>query len=456
MGDGYLYRAPNPWVFGRCDHYLVTEAQRDAIVAVLVPRSSVKTPTFRLTTALGISVLALTILSLIGCLLVMYGDRYPIAASGGVIAAVLVLALLLFTLVALNRLAKRQVANLQPILASAVPTKERITNADVLWAASTSGDPKALRRQWMLGGIIGAIVTAAFLGYAVVTWPKYGNFYSYTQPVYFLAMAATIALQAAISFYRVRMGAVEVAARAKHTRIRKVIFVVSVAYLALVIGNAGLHLAGFVEPDYAAIRERNETAAANGDAAAMNRLGWLYRDGKGVAQDYVKAREWYEKGAAAGNAPSMFWMGWLYQQGRGVARDYGKARQWFDKAAALGDGAAMDWIGWNYQNGFGVARDYGKAREWFEKSATVGNRSGMHNLGSIYQNGWGITQDYVKAREWYEKAALAGSALSMNRLGVLYINGLGVAPDATKARAWFEKAAGAGNLEGMQHSASLL
>jgi hypothetical protein len=31
---GYVFRAPNPKVFGRSDHYLVDEAQRDKIVNV--------------------------------------------------------------------------------------------------------------------------------------------------------------------------------------------------------------------------------------------------------------------------------------------------------------------------------------------------------------------------------------------------------------------------------------
>lgn len=366
LGDGYVYRAPNPWVFGRADHYVVTEAQREAIVAILVPRSA-KTPTSRLISAVGIGAAGLVILSFIAALLVLYGNQYPIAASGGVIVAALVLPLLLLTLVGLNRLAKRQLIKLQPILAGAVRTHERITNADVLWSVKTSGNPKVQRRQWMIGGAISAVAAAAFFGYAILSWPRYGSLFSYAQSAYFLAIATMMALQAAINFYRVRTQIVSVAARTNDRRIRWVFALLTFAYLALAIGNAGLHLTGYAQPDYAAMRERNETAAANGDGAAMNRLGWLYRDGKGVPQDYVKAREWYEKGAAAGDVPSMFWMGWLYQNGRGVVRDHARAREWFDKAAALGDGAAMDWIGWGYQNGFGAARDYVKAREWFER-----------------------------------------------------------------------------------------
>jgi hypothetical protein len=37
--SGFIYRAPNPWIYGRPDHYLVTAAERDEIVAILAPRS---------------------------------------------------------------------------------------------------------------------------------------------------------------------------------------------------------------------------------------------------------------------------------------------------------------------------------------------------------------------------------------------------------------------------------
>ena len=36
---GFVYRAPNPWIYGRPHHYLVSTAQREGIVAILAPRS---------------------------------------------------------------------------------------------------------------------------------------------------------------------------------------------------------------------------------------------------------------------------------------------------------------------------------------------------------------------------------------------------------------------------------
>ncbi|HYY27947.1 MAG TPA: hypothetical protein VE860_08390 [Chthoniobacterales bacterium] len=55
----------------------------------------------------------------------------------------------------------------------------------------------------------------------------------------------------------------------------------------------------------------------------MDNLGWLYENGKGVAQAYGKAREWFQKAADAGNTDAMAGLG-LYDRGLGVAQDYGK------------------------------------------------------------------------------------------------------------------------------------
>src|SRR5580693_7314394 len=33
---GFIYRAPNPWIFGRADHYVVNEQQKAEVLGMLV------------------------------------------------------------------------------------------------------------------------------------------------------------------------------------------------------------------------------------------------------------------------------------------------------------------------------------------------------------------------------------------------------------------------------------
>jgi tetratricopeptide (TPR) repeat protein len=191
--------------------------------------------------------------------------------------------------------------------------------------------------------------------------------------------------------------------------------------------------------DYVAAREY-ETAAAAGDAAAMDRLGGLYANGNGVAQDNDLAREWYSKAVAAGNTAGMYHLGTLYSR----QRDYAKARQWYEKAASAGEAMAMTNLGALYDHGNGVTQDYSLARQWYEKAVAAGDARAMTDLGVLYANGHGVTQDYSLAREWYEKAASAGRSVAMYNLGSLYEKGHGVPQDLSVARQWYEKSAAAG------------
>jgi len=63
-----------------------------------------------------------------------------------------------------------------------------------------------------------------------------------------------------------------------------------------------------------------QKAAAGGQATAMDHLGLLYRDGKGVAQDYDQARQWYQKAIDAGDTKAMYDLARLYASGHGVAQ----------------------------------------------------------------------------------------------------------------------------------------
>jgi TPR repeat protein len=207
--------------------------------------------------------------------------------------------------------------------------------------------------------------------------------------------------------------------------------------------------------DYVKAREWAEKAAEKGKDYGMERLGWMYENGRGVLRDYVKAREWYEKAAKRGSNYAMARLGWMYQNGLGVPQDYVKARELYEKVAEKGNVYGMEWLdwmyqgndsgmerlGWMYQNGLGVPQDYVKAREWYERAADKYNPDAMTNLGLLYLNGWGVPQDYVKAREWFERAVDKGDPGAMTNLGLLYSNGWGVPQDYVKAREWSERAA---------------
>ena len=77
-------------------------------------------------------------------------------------------------------------------------------------------------------------------------------------------------------------------------------------------------------------------SAELGNADAMNLLGAMYREGKGVPQDYAKAVMWFEKSAELGNSNAMGLLGEMYRDGEGVPQDYAKAHMWYNLSSSLG------------------------------------------------------------------------------------------------------------------------
>ena len=61
-----------------------------------------------------------------------------------------------------------------------------------------------------------------------------------------------------------------------------------------------------------------EAAAAKGHAGAMNALGFLLEEGKGVKQDYLAAGSWYQRAMRGGSADAMVNRGLLFSNGLGV------------------------------------------------------------------------------------------------------------------------------------------
>jgi TPR repeat protein len=190
---------------------------------------------------------------------------------------------------------------------------------------------------------------------------------------------------------------------------------------------------------------RYRRAAEVGDTDAMNNLGLMYANGRGVARDDVEAVRWYRKAVEAGNTVAMGNVGFMYANGRGVAKDDVEAVRWYRKAVEAGNALAMNNLGFMYRQGRGVAKDEVEAVRWYRKAAEAGNTDAMTSLGFMYEEGLGVAKDEVEAVRWYRKGAEAGNALAMNNLGFVYRQGLGVAKDEVEAVRWYRKGAEAGN-----------
>ena len=79
-----------------------------------------------------------------------------------------------------------------------------------------------------------------------------------------------------------------------------------------------------------------EQLAEQGNIEALFNMGWLYRNGQGVASDDQQARRWWEQAANKGHAEAQMALGMLYVDSRTVEPDQTQAVRWFQAAAGQG------------------------------------------------------------------------------------------------------------------------
>jgi hypothetical protein len=161
---------------------------------------------------------------------------------------------------------------------------------------------------------------------------------------------------------------------------------------------------------------RYRMAAEAGNKDAMNNLGFMFADGRGVAKDDVEAVRWYRRAAEAGNAFAMGNLGFMYQEGRGIARDDVEAVRWYRKAVEAGNAFAMGNLGFMYAEGRGIAKDDVEAVRWYRKAVEAGDGLAMHNLGFMYLNGRGVSKDSRNAAVWVFKALQVGNKFSYEQI----------------------------------------
>jgi TPR repeat protein len=96
-------------------------------------------------------------------------------------------------------------------------------------------------------------------------------------------------------------------------------------------------------PDYVVAQNARDfldyrLAADQGNADAQVKLGFMYREGRGVTKDHSEALKWYRLAAQQGNWSAQSNLGSMYDKGQGVTQDYVRAHMWYSLAASTPSG----------------------------------------------------------------------------------------------------------------------
>lgn len=148
--DGYVFRAPNPLVFGRARFYLVSEAQKAELLAVITARRPAMYFWF-----------AFLVLIAAGTAALAFGTGHDDPTVSDVLILLALIPFWLYAAVLVSQLPT--VRKLEPLLAGLQPTDQSITSADLR---------KAVRKtislpQYLALGISQAVLSAAFIIMAV-------------------------------------------------------------------------------------------------------------------------------------------------------------------------------------------------------------------------------------------------------------------------------------------------
>lgn len=190
-------------------------------------------------------------------------------------------------------------------------------------------------------------------------------------------------------------------------------------------GNAlAQNMVGLLEDAGRASAANDKTALAAYLAAADRGLAWgafnagyFYESGRGLgAPDARKAFEYYRRAADDGNAAAGNAIGDLFRAGRGVPQDLDRAVQWYRWAADRGSAAANLSLGYLYANGDGVAQDDAMALSLYRHAARQNLPGALNNLGYMLEYGRGAAQDLTAAASYYRRAAEYGDKAAMENL----------------------------------------
>jgi uncharacterized protein len=144
--------------------------------------------------------------------------------------------------------------------------------------------------------------------------------------------------------------------------------------------------------------------AASGDIAAQISLAYRYRDGTGVKKDYAEAMRWAHLAADQGDAGAMDFVGWMFFSGLGVEHNPTVAVGYFKAAAGTSAQAAWN-LGQCYFGGQGVDQDVPKALEVWRKAAAMGHGRAASTAAMVYLAGEGVAPDLVEAGKLATRAA---------------------------------------------------
>ncbi len=144
--------------------------------------------------------------------------------------------------------------------------------------------------------------------------------------------------------------------------------------------------------DYPAAYKMASKLSEGGNPDADLLLGIMHFSGLGVVRDQQKALAFYQSAAEQGQAAAMHNLGAMYYRGEGVNINYARSREWNMKAAEGGLVMAQHDYASMLRTGIGGPKDTKQAMFWYEKASRAGYANSSYQLGMMLSAGSGQNQ----------------------------------------------------------------
>ncbi len=129
------------------------------------------------------------------------------------------------------------------------------------------------------------------------------------------------------------------------------------------------------------------------------------------AEDYERAVMLYERAAAGGNEFAMNNLGDMYYNGRGVQRSWDEAIKWYRQGAEKGNPDAQHALAIMVARGEGTRKNAPEAVKWYTAAANQGLTCSQNALGVIFTTGErGVEANPLRAYYWFSLAGKEDSS----------------------------------------------
>jgi TPR repeat protein len=169
---------------------------------------------------------------------------------------------------------------------------------------------------------------------------------------------------------------------------------------------------------------------------------------KSINGNKAKTMKLFRSAAKQGDAEAMFKLGLGLLQKNGSEHDTAEGKKWLEKSAELGFPSAITVLGMYSLNGlFGYRKDVDKSLALFKDAYQKGDVAAALSLGMIYLGGFEVFRDIHQAVKYLSFAAENGAPIACFQLGNLYAHGIGVRKDKAESARLLLMAAKGGHEE---------